>query len=144
MASPCLISGLARVFASLPPSHAPSCTPCIKGQLRATPHSSSLRPTTTPFETLHLDVWGPAPRPGPARESFFLVVIDDYSRYTTTFPLVKKSDVTSTLIRWLLATKTTRGHRASCLHTDHGGEFHSDIVAGFCQVSTFPRSLRTW
>ncbi|CAI7810679.1 unnamed protein product [Closterium sp. NIES-54] len=68
--------------------------PYVEGRLHATPHSSSLRPATEPFETLHLDVWGPASRPGPERESFFLVVVDDYSRYTTVFPLAKKSDVT--------------------------------------------------
>ncbi|CAI7825580.1 unnamed protein product [Closterium sp. NIES-54] len=132
MASQCLVSGLPRVFASLPPSPAPLCTPCVEGRLRATPHSSSLRPATTPFQTLHLDVWGPAPHPRPKSESFFLVVIDDYSRYTTVFPLTKKSDVTSTLIWWLLATETTRGRHASCLHSDHGGEFCSGILRGFC------------
>ncbi|CAI7857653.1 unnamed protein product [Closterium sp. NIES-53] len=83
-----------RVLPSLPPSLAPPCSPYVEGRLHATPHSSSLRLATEPFETLHLDVWGPASRPGPKRESFFLVVVDDYSRYTTVFPLAKKSDVT--------------------------------------------------
>ncbi|CAI7932277.1 unnamed protein product [Closterium sp. NIES-54] len=107
--------------------------PCVEGQLRATPHSSSLCPATEPFETLHLDVWGPALRPGLERESFFLVVVDDYSRYTTVFPLAKKSDVTSTLIRWLLTTAATLGRRVSCLHSDRRGEFRSSIFAGFCR-----------
>ncbi|CAI7864075.1 unnamed protein product, partial [Closterium sp. NIES-53] len=112
---------LPRVLLSLPPSLAPPCGPCIEGRLRATPHSSSLRPATEPFETLHLDVWGPTSRPGLERESFFLVVVDDYSRYTTMFPLTKKSDVTSTLIRWLLTTADTCGRRVSYLHSDCGG-----------------------
>ncbi|CAI7743651.1 unnamed protein product [Closterium sp. NIES-54] len=94
-----LVLGLPRVLPSLPPSPAPPCRPCVEGRLRATPHSSSLRPATEPFETLHLDVWGPAPRLGPERERYFLVVVDDFSRYTTVFPLAKKSEVTSTLIR---------------------------------------------
>ncbi|CAI7778163.1 unnamed protein product, partial [Closterium sp. NIES-54] len=113
-------SGLPCVLPSLPPSLAPPCGPCVEGQLHTTPHSSSLRPATEPFETLHLDVWGPTSRPGPERESFFFVVVDDYSRYTTVFPLTKKSDVTSTLIRWLLTTADTRGRRVSCLHSDRG------------------------
>ncbi|CAI5966008.1 unnamed protein product [Closterium sp. NIES-65] len=91
-----LVLGLLHVLPSLPPSLAPPCGPCIEGRLRANPHSSSLRPATKPFETLHLDVWGPAPRFGPERERFFLVVVDDYSRYTIVFPLAKKSEVTST------------------------------------------------
>ncbi|CAI7865635.1 unnamed protein product [Closterium sp. NIES-53] len=110
MANHRLVSGLPHVFPSLPPSPAPPCNPCIVGRLRAAPHSSSLRPTTAPFQTLHLDVWGPAPTQGPERERYFLVVVDDFSRYNMVFPLTKKSEVTSTLIRWLLATEGTRGH----------------------------------
>ncbi|CAI7832961.1 unnamed protein product, partial [Closterium sp. NIES-53] len=120
MSSQCLILSLPRVLPLLPPSLAPPCGHCVEGRLRAIPHSSSLRPATEPFKTLHLDVWGPASRPGPERESFFLVVVDDYSRYTTVFPLAKKSNVTSTLIQWLLTTADTRGHRVSCLHSNHG------------------------
>ncbi|CAI7847137.1 unnamed protein product [Closterium sp. NIES-53] len=123
MASHRLVTGLPRVFPSLPPSPAPSCNPCVAGRLRATLHSSSLCPATAPFQTLHLDVLGPAPSQGPERERYFLVVVDDFSRYTTVFPLAKKSEVTSMLIRWLLATEGTRGRRVSCLHSDHGGEF---------------------
>ncbi|CAI7915205.1 unnamed protein product [Closterium sp. NIES-54] len=120
MASQCLGLGLPRVLPSVLPSLAPPCAPCIEGRLCATPHSSSLCPATEPFETLYLDVWGPALRPGLERESFFLVVVDDYSRYTTVFPLAKKSEVTSTLVRWLLTTADTRGRRLSCLHSDRG------------------------
>ncbi|CAI7898526.1 unnamed protein product, partial [Closterium sp. NIES-53] len=54
MASHRLVSGLPRVFPSLPPSSAPPCTPCVAGCLCATPHSS-LRPAIAPFQTLHLD-----------------------------------------------------------------------------------------
>ncbi|CAI7929659.1 unnamed protein product [Closterium sp. NIES-54] len=115
-----LVLGLPRGFASLPPLPAPPCTPCVAGRLHPTPHSSSLRLATAPFQTLHLDVWGPAPMLGPGRERFFLVVVDDYSRYTTVFPLEKKSEVTSTLIRWLLATKGTRGSCVRYLHSDSG------------------------
>ncbi|CAI7784553.1 unnamed protein product [Closterium sp. NIES-54] len=131
MASHSLVSGLPRVFLSLPSSLAPPCSPCVASRLRATPHSS-LRPATAPFQTLHLDIWGPAPTLGHERERYFIVVVDDCSRYTTVFSLAKKSEVTSTLIRWLLATEGTRGSRVRCLHSDHGGEFRSGILAGFC------------
>ncbi|CAI7889154.1 unnamed protein product [Closterium sp. NIES-54] len=113
---------------------APSLACTLVQSLRCRPslHSSSLCPATAPFQTLHLDVLGPAPTQGPERERYILVVVDDFSRYTTVFPLAKKSEVTSTLIRWLLATEGTRGRRVSCLHSDHGGEFLSGILDGFC------------
>ncbi|CAI7917646.1 unnamed protein product [Closterium sp. NIES-53] len=62
-------------------------------------------------------------------ERYFLVVVDNFSRYTTMFPLTKKSEVTSTLIQWLLAT---RGSRVRCLQSDRGGEFRSNVLARFC------------
>ncbi|CAI7830376.1 unnamed protein product, partial [Closterium sp. NIES-54] len=131
MVSQRLVSSLLHVFESLPPSHALRRTPCVKGGLRTTAHSSSLCPATAPFQTLHLDDEGPAPCPRLKRESYFLVVVDDSSHYTMVFPLAKKSNVSSTLIRWLLATEATCGSRVVCLHSDHGDEFRYGILRGF-------------
>ncbi|CAI7891861.1 unnamed protein product [Closterium sp. NIES-53] len=77
-----LVSCLPESLAPLPRSPAPPSTPCVEGQQRAAPHSSSFPPTTAPFQTLHLDVWGPSPVLGPCQERYFLIVVDDYSRYT--------------------------------------------------------------
>ncbi|CAI7753478.1 unnamed protein product, partial [Closterium sp. NIES-54] len=41
-----------------------------------------------------MDVWGPARVRGQDHERYFLLVVDDYSRYTTVFPLHSKGDVT--------------------------------------------------
>ncbi|CAI7911955.1 unnamed protein product [Closterium sp. NIES-54] len=41
-----------------------------------------------------MDVWGPARFCGQGHERYFLLVVDDYSRYTTVFPLRSKGDVT--------------------------------------------------
>ncbi|CAI7790739.1 unnamed protein product [Closterium sp. NIES-54] len=95
-------SGLPESLAPLPCSPAPLCTPCVEGQQRAAPHSSSFPPTTAPLQTLHLDVWGPSPVPGPHQKHYFLIVVDDYSRCTTVFPLRRKADVPTVLKPWLL------------------------------------------
>ncbi|CAI7878466.1 unnamed protein product [Closterium sp. NIES-53] len=80
-----LVLGLPLSLAPLPRSPASPCTPCVKGPQRAAPHSS-FPPTTAPFQTLHLDDWGPSPVLGPRQERYFLIVVDDYSRYTTFSP----------------------------------------------------------
>ncbi|CAI7804281.1 unnamed protein product [Closterium sp. NIES-53] len=71
--------------------------------LRAAPHSSSFPPTTAPLQTLHMDVWGPARVSGQGRERYFLLVVDDYTRYTTIFPLSSKGQVVDVLIPWIRA-----------------------------------------
>ncbi|CAI7903436.1 unnamed protein product, partial [Closterium sp. NIES-54] len=94
MASRVLVSGLPRSLPPLPPGPAPTCVPCVKGRQRAAPHSSEFPPTEAPLQTLHMDVWGPAHVRGQGHERYFLLVVDDYSRYTTVFPLRSKGEVT--------------------------------------------------
>ncbi|CAI7908451.1 unnamed protein product [Closterium sp. NIES-53] len=89
----------------LPPSPAPPCLPCIEGRQRAAPHSSSFPPTTAPLQTLRMDVWGPARVSGEGRECYFLLVFDDYTRYTTVFPLRSKGQVVDVLIPWNRAVR---------------------------------------
>ncbi|CAI7776228.1 unnamed protein product [Closterium sp. NIES-54] len=78
-----LVSGLPRSLPSLPRLPAPPCLPCVEGRQRAAPHSSNCPPTTIPLQTLQMDVWGPAPVGGTDHERYFLLVVDDYTRYTT-------------------------------------------------------------
>ncbi|CAI7881107.1 unnamed protein product [Closterium sp. NIES-53] len=101
MASRVLVSGLPRSLPPLPPGPAPTCIPCVEGRQRAAPHSSDFPPTEAPLQTLHMDVWGPARVHGQGHERYFLLVVDDYSRYTTVFPLRSKGDVIEVLIDWI-------------------------------------------
>ncbi|CAI7822061.1 unnamed protein product, partial [Closterium sp. NIES-53] len=107
MASRTLISGLPRSLPPLPPGPAPTYVPCVEDRQCAAPHSSTFPPTDTPLQTLHMDVWGPARVRGQGHERYFLLVVDDYSRYTTVFPLRSK---------------------------DRGGEFSSDLLRAFCRA----------
>ncbi|CAI7863708.1 unnamed protein product [Closterium sp. NIES-54] len=147
-----LVSGLPRVLPPLPPSPAPPCLPCVEGRQRAAPHSSSFPPTEAPLQTLHLDVWGPARVCGQGHERYFLLVVDDYTRYTTVFPLRTKGDVLDVLIPWIRATRLQLRERFGTefpvlpLHSDRGGEFSSALLAAFCaehgirQTFTLPAS----
>ncbi|CAI7768560.1 unnamed protein product [Closterium sp. NIES-53] len=128
MASRALVSGLPKSLPPLPPGPAPTCVPCVEGRQRAAPQSSSFPPTEAPLQTLHMDVWGPARVRGQGHERYFLLVVDDYLRYTTLFPLRSKD---LPVLR---------------LHSDRGGEFSSDLLRAFCrsegirQTFTLPAS----
>ncbi|CAI7920181.1 unnamed protein product [Closterium sp. NIES-54] len=140
MASRVLVSGLPRSLPPLPPGPAPTCVPCVEGRQRAAPHSSEFPPTEAPLQTLHMDVWGPARVRGQGHERYFLLVVDDYSRYTTVFPLRSKGDVTEVLIDWIRAARLQlRESFASDfpvlrLHSDRGGEFSSARLGAFCRA----------
>ncbi|CAI7930019.1 unnamed protein product [Closterium sp. NIES-54] len=128
---------------SLPPlplGPAPTCVPCVEGQQRAAPHSSSFPPTEAPLQTLHMDVWGPASVRGQGHERYFLLVVDDYSRYTTVFPLRSKGEVTEVLIDWIRSARRQLSESFGSdlpvlrLHSDRGGEFSSDLLRAFCRL----------
>ncbi|CAI7875474.1 unnamed protein product [Closterium sp. NIES-53] len=140
MASRVLVSGLPRSLPPLPPGPAPTCVPCVEGRQRAAPHSSEFPPTEAPLETLHMDVWGPARVRGQGHERYFLLVVDDYSRYTTVFPLRSKGDVTEVLIDWIRAARLQLREsfgsefRVLRLHSDRGGDFSSARLGAFCRA----------
>ncbi|CAI7930906.1 unnamed protein product [Closterium sp. NIES-54] len=139
MHSRLLVSGLPKSLPPLPPSPAPPCLPCVEGRQRAAPHSSSFPPTTAPLQTLHMDVWGPARVSGQGRERYFLLVVDDYMRYTTIFPLRSKGEVSAVLIPWIrtvhlqLCKRFGQDLPVLRLHSDRGGEFSSDLLRDFCR-----------
>ncbi|CAI7850338.1 unnamed protein product, partial [Closterium sp. NIES-54] len=133
------LSGLPRSLPPLPPGPAPTCVPCVEGRQRAAPHSSSFPPTEAPLQTLHMDVWGPARVRGQGHERYFLLVVDDYSRYTTVFPLRSKGEVTEVLIDWIRGARRQLGESFGSdlpvlrLHCDRGGEFSSELLRAFCR-----------
>ncbi|CAI7794128.1 unnamed protein product [Closterium sp. NIES-54] len=139
MHSRLLVSGLPRSLPPLSPSPAPPCFACVEGQQRTAPQSSSFPPTTAPLQTLHMDVWGPARVSGQSRERYFLLVVDDYTRYTTVFPLRSKGQVVDVLIPWIrtvrLQLRERFGHDLPVLrlHSDRGGEFSSNLLREICR-----------
>ncbi|CAI5981575.1 unnamed protein product [Closterium sp. NIES-65] len=87
-----------------------------------------------------MDVWGPARVHGQGHERYFLLVVDDYSRYTAVFPLRSKGDVTEVLIDWIRAARLQLRQSFGSdfpvlrLHSDRGGEFSSGLLRAYCRA----------
>ncbi|CAI5953868.1 unnamed protein product [Closterium sp. NIES-65] len=87
-----------------------------------------------------MDMWGPARVRGLGHERYFLLVVDDYSRYTTVFPLRSKGDVTEVLIDWIRAARLQLRQSFGSdfpvlrLHSDRGGEFSSNLLRAYCRA----------
>ncbi|CAI7779446.1 unnamed protein product, partial [Closterium sp. NIES-53] len=73
-------------------------------------------------------------------ERYFLLVVDDYSSYTTVFPLRSKGEVTEVLIDWIRAARLRLRESFGSdfpvlrLHSDRGGEFSSALLGAFCRA----------
>ncbi|CAI7807781.1 unnamed protein product [Closterium sp. NIES-54] len=87
-----------------------------------------------------MDVWGTARVRGQGHERYFLLVVDDYSRYTTVFPLRSKGEVTEVLIDWIRGARLRLRESFGSdfpvlrLHSDRGGEFSSARLGAFCRA----------
>ncbi|CAI7919782.1 unnamed protein product [Closterium sp. NIES-53] len=85
-----------------------------------------------------MDVLGPARVRRQTRERYLLLVVDDYKRYTTVFPLRSKGQVVDVLIPWIRTVRLQLRERfgqdfpALRLHSDRGGEFSSNFLWDFC------------
>ncbi|CAI7795466.1 unnamed protein product [Closterium sp. NIES-54] len=141
MHSRLLVSGLPWSLPPLSPSLDPPCLLCVEGWQRAAHHSSSFPPTTAPLHTLHMDMWGPARVIRQDRERYFSLVVDDYMRYTTVFPLRNKGEVVDVLIPWIRTVRLQLRERFGQdlpvlrLHSDRGGEFSSNLLSEYIAYS---------
>ncbi|CAI7857514.1 unnamed protein product [Closterium sp. NIES-54] len=85
-----------------------------------------------------MDVWGPARVRGQGHERYCLLVVDDYSRYTTVFPLRRKGEVTEVLIDWIRSARhqlsESFGSDLSVLrlHSDRGASPQQNGIAERC------------
>ncbi|CAI7916027.1 unnamed protein product [Closterium sp. NIES-54] len=141
------VTSIFRSLPPLPPLPAPPCLPCVEGRQRAAPHSSSFPLTSAPLQTLHMDVWGPARVSGQSRERYFMLVVDNYTRYTIVFPLRSKGEVSAVLIPLIrtvrLQLRERFGHDLPVLHlhSDRGGDFSSDLLRDFCRGKGITQSF---
>lgn len=75
------------------------------------------------FDLLHMDVCGPYKALTHNGKRFFLIIIDDCSRWTWIFLLHLKSDVVAVLKHFIIMVRTQFGKMIKCFRSDNGIEF---------------------
>jgi hypothetical protein len=69
------------------------CKHCLAGKMHQFPFPISNKTSTTPFALVHADLWGPAPITSSTGFRFYLVLVDDFTKFTWTYLLKHKSDI---------------------------------------------------
>lgn len=75
------------------------------------------------LELLHLDVWGPAPKPSLSSFKFYLSIVDDFSIYTWLYPMYRKSDVITIFHNFKLLIENLLSSSIKIVRSDGSGEF---------------------
>jgi transposase InsO family protein len=111
------------------PKTAVICSACILGKHRAAPIKDSTDTRASrPMERIFMDIWGPARTQTPQGHRYFLILVDDFSRYDVLNTMGSKAEAffhfKAYQARWA-AYFSAHGHVISSIRTDPGGEFIS-------------------
>jgi len=114
---------------SLIPCNGPSkinklCDSCQIAKSKKLPFSDSHRISTHPLELIHSDVWtSPILSLGGCK--YYVVFIDDHSRFTWLYPLRNKSDVLPCFVKFKNLVENLLSSSIKQLQIDNGGEYVS-------------------
>ncbi|GBM73151.1 hypothetical protein AVEN_30042-1 [Araneus ventricosus] len=85
------------------------------------------RTTSQPLELIHMDVWGPPPVKSKSGVSYFLSVVDDYTRKVNV--MYNKKNVFKYFLQFQAMAERQLEKKIKIIHTDYGMEFISKEFA---------------
>ena len=87
------------------------------------PFSLNNKIASAPLVKIHCDLWGPAPIASVQKFKYYVIFVDDHTRYTWLYPLKHKSDLFSTFLTFQRLVKNQFGTKIKTFQCDGGGEF---------------------
>ena len=119
------------------------CEICLKGKLvRTNIPTESSRENTERGALILSDVWGPAQQETHEGYRYYVIFIDDYSRYSVLFLMKKKSEVFSAFKTLVQLLKTQLNVSVKKLRSDNG-EYTSNEFKKYCQEMGIQQQFTT-
>jgi len=100
------------------------CESCQLGKSKHLPFSASNRRTNTPLHLIHTDIWT-SPVISISGYKYYVIFVDDFSRFSWLYPLHTKSDVYDCFVKFKLLAENQFSSSIKQLQSDGGGEFMS-------------------
>lgn len=97
------------------------CDSCRMGKMHQRNFVSVTHSSKEPIYVIHTDVWGPASVSSIEGYKYYLVMVDEFTRYSWIYPLKLKYDVKVIFSQFLSLTETHVGTRVKVVHCDNGG-----------------------
>jgi transposase InsO family protein len=120
------------------------CSACQTGKKVVNPHpNKSTMSTTRPLALLHTDLFGPTTYRSIGGNTYFLVIVDDYSRYTWVFFLHDKAincDIFKSFVR---RAKNEFELKLKNVRNNNGSEFKNTNVEEFCDEKGLKHEFST-
>ncbi|OAJ32879.1 hypothetical protein BDEG_28755, partial [Batrachochytrium dendrobatidis JEL423] len=111
------------------------CVACIKG--KAVRHPFPKRSTHVATQVnvlLHMDLEGPFHDTALGGYKYYLIIVDDYSRYSHLYPMISKDQTFQRFKEHVAAVELSKGLPVRAIRTDNGGEFTSSAFQQFLKL----------
>ncbi|KAI3751228.1 hypothetical protein L2E82_22276 [Cichorium intybus] len=109
------------------------CSSCQLGKNIKLPFISSTSCTVMPFDILHTDIWT-SPIVSTMGHRYYLVIVDDFTNFTWSYPLAKKSQVLTIFKSFHAFVQTQFTCKIKSIQCDNGGEFDNGHFRDFCDT----------
>jgi transposase InsO family protein len=120
------------------------CAACLAGKQRRTPFPAQAQYRAEKvLELVHGDLCGKITPPTLAGNQYFLLMVDDKSRFMSVVLLSSKNQATDAIKSFQLKAKPETGEKLGGLRTDRGGEFNSTSFLDYCLEQGVQRQLTT-
>ena len=100
-----------------------NCVICPLAKQKRLPFNKSSHFSSSCFELIHCDLWGPFSIPTIDHCKYFLTIVDDYSRCTWVYLLKHKSQTQTVLEQFCIMVETQFSKKIKTLRSDNGTEF---------------------
>lgn len=94
-----------------------------------------------PLELIHGDLCGPITPHTQGGNRYFLLLVDDFSRYMWVYLIKTKDEALAMFKKFKLEVEKESSHKVKMLRTDRGGEFISRLFTEFCEEEGVKRQL---
>jgi hypothetical protein len=108
------------------------CKHCLAGKMHQLSFPVSNKQVTAPFALVHSDLWGPAPVQSSTGFKYYVVFVDEFTKFTWVYLLKHKSDTLQVFSEFHAMVQTQFSLPIQVLRTDCGGEFTSHKFQHFC------------
>ncbi|OAJ38664.1 hypothetical protein BDEG_22572 [Batrachochytrium dendrobatidis JEL423] len=111
------------------------CVACIKGKAVRHPFPKTSTHVATQVNVLlHMDLEGPFHDTALGGYKYYLIIVDDYSRYSHLYPMISKDQTFQRFKEHVAAVELSKGLPVRAIRTDNGGEFTSSAFQQFLKL----------
>ncbi|KAK1424394.1 hypothetical protein QVD17_19723 [Tagetes erecta] len=104
------------------------CPSCQLSKSRRLSFDLNPKRSLHPLDLIHCDLWGPSPVLTAENYRYYVVFVDDYSRFSWFYPLKSKTDFYSVLPMFIQLVQTQFSRKIKVFQSDGGTEFVNHIV----------------